>query len=118
MQEKGGILDIRLRDECVGSNETNNITGLTPGHYLRISVSDTGPGIAPGIIDKIFEHEFVTELFGPVMEELDKLGLTHDHTHVPAGDAQGGFHLVPKVGAVFQQFTMGSAVHTKCHSLF
>jgi two-component system cell cycle sensor histidine kinase/response regulator CckA len=40
------------------------LAGLTPGHYLKLSVSDTEPGISPDIIDKIFEPYFTTKAHG------------------------------------------------------
>jgi PAS domain S-box-containing protein len=61
MQEKGGVLAISLSDEYIGSDEINQFTGLTPGHYLKLSVSDTGSGISTDIMDKIFEPYFTTK---------------------------------------------------------
>lgn len=61
MRKKGGILEINLENEFIRSAGVNRFDGLAPGHYLRMSVSDTGPGIPPGIIDKIFEPYFTTK---------------------------------------------------------
>jgi signal transduction histidine kinase/ActR/RegA family two-component response regulator len=61
MREKGGLLEINLIDEYAGSGEKNNSVELNPGHYLKLSVSDTGSGIASDIIDKIFEPYFTTK---------------------------------------------------------
>jgi PAS domain S-box-containing protein len=61
MQEKGGVLKVCLSDEYIGSDEANSFAGLVPGHYLRLSVSDTGTGISSDIIDKIFEPYFTTK---------------------------------------------------------
>ena len=37
---------------------------LKPGNYVKIIVSDTGPGIAPDIMDAIFEPYFTTKGVG------------------------------------------------------
>ena len=61
MREKGGLLVLNLSDEYIGEEDTNQYAGLSPGHYLKLSISDTGPGIAPDIMDKIFEPYFTTK---------------------------------------------------------
>lgn len=38
--------------------------GLPPGHYLRLSVADTGSGIAPEHLDRVFEPFFTTKAAG------------------------------------------------------
>ena len=38
--------------------------GLNPGRYLKITVSDNGPGISPEIIDNIFDPYFTTKDVG------------------------------------------------------
>ncbi len=75
MREKRGVLEIKLVGEDIGSDEKKRFTGLHPGHYLRLSVSDTGAGIPPDIIDKIFEPYFTTK--GP--GEGTGLGLAAVH---------------------------------------
>ncbi len=61
MRGKGGILTLSLTDEYIGSDETDWFFSLSPGHYLRLVVSDTGSGIFPEVIDKIFEPYFTTK---------------------------------------------------------
>jgi CheY-like chemotaxis protein len=61
MQEKGGLLTVRLCNEYIHENETNRFPDITPGSYLKLSVSDTGSGISSDIIDKIFEPYFTTK---------------------------------------------------------
>jgi PAS domain S-box-containing protein len=61
MREKGGLLEIVLRDEHIGAGDESGFVGLSPEHYMRLSVRDTGPGISPDIIAKIFEPYFTTK---------------------------------------------------------
>jgi signal transduction histidine kinase/ActR/RegA family two-component response regulator len=74
MRENGGTLEVILKDEFFGQDNTQ-FTDLASGHYLRISVRDTGPGIPPEIIDRIFEPYFTTK--GP--SEGTGLGLAVVH---------------------------------------
>ena len=51
--EEGVWLDPEQRDPALAD--------LKPGHYLRLSVCDTGPGIPPDILARIFEPFFTTK---------------------------------------------------------
>jgi signal transduction histidine kinase/ActR/RegA family two-component response regulator len=64
MRPKGGRLKVALTEERVGEPSAARQARLAPGEYLRISVSDTGPGIAPEIMDKIFDPYFTTKQQG------------------------------------------------------
>jgi len=75
MREKGGTLEVTLTDEHFGQDDISRFPDLTSGHYLRISVRDTGQGIPPEIVDKIFEPYFTTK--GP--SEGTGLGLAVVH---------------------------------------
>ncbi|MDQ1333223.1 MAG: hypothetical protein QG552_173 [Thermodesulfobacteriota bacterium] len=59
MEKSGGILEVNLRNAEFG---TRNVElDLGPGGYLRLTVSDTGCGMTPEIIAKIFEPYFSTK---------------------------------------------------------
>jgi signal transduction histidine kinase/CheY-like chemotaxis protein len=64
MEDTGGILEVGLVDVELDDNSPLIQSGLKPGHYLKATVSDTGPGIAPDIIDSIFEPYFTTKGIG------------------------------------------------------
>ena len=55
MEERGGILEVRLAQTQLPAG---------PGRYVRLSVSDTGQGIAPEIIDRVFDPYFTTKGVG------------------------------------------------------
>jgi len=59
MEKSGGILEVNLRNEEFGTQ--NAELNLGPGRYLSLTVSDTGCGIAPEIIAKVFEPYFTTK---------------------------------------------------------
>jgi PAS domain S-box-containing protein len=99
MREKGGILDIDLGDYTVpaSSGESN---GMKAGLYMKLSVRDSGVGIAPEIMDKIYDPFFTTKK----MDEGTGLGLSVVHGIVK----QHGGHIVavsaPGSGSTFSVY--------------
>ena len=55
----GGILRCELKDVVIDEEDLS--IGMKPGDYVEIKVSDTGVGIAPEIIESIFEPYFTTK---------------------------------------------------------
>jgi len=64
MEDSGGILEVGLVDVEVDAGSPLMQSGLKPGDYIKISVSDTGSGIDQDIIDSIFEPYFTTRGVG------------------------------------------------------
>ncbi len=64
MEETGGLLEIRVENEMLYGVTANNYKELTTDGYVKITVSDTGPGIDPKVIDRIFDPYFTTKEVG------------------------------------------------------
>jgi PAS domain S-box-containing protein len=64
MEDTGGTLSISLKKESPIWDDLVNEPGLRSGNFVRLSVSDTGLGIAPEIREKIFEPYFTTKPIG------------------------------------------------------
>ncbi len=64
MEEKGGILEINLTKCEKNEGEGELPSDLGPGPYLKLSVGDTGPGMGPEILKKVFEPFFTTRETG------------------------------------------------------
>jgi PAS domain S-box-containing protein len=59
MLARGGELTIGLERHAV--TEAMAGAGLTAGQYLRLTVSDTGTGMSPEILDRLYEPFFTTK---------------------------------------------------------
>jgi CheY-like chemotaxis protein len=63
MQKKGGILAVELTDINIDPRAEilDQDPDLQPGPYIRLAVKDTGHGMAPEILKRIFEPYFTTK---------------------------------------------------------
>jgi signal transduction histidine kinase len=64
MQEKGGILEVKLEDLLLNEEQQTAGQSLPPGLYWRLTISDTGHGIDQAIMDRIFDPFFTTKGVG------------------------------------------------------
>ena len=60
VEQTGGTISIRLA-ETVPAVDDPEQGALDPGRYALLTVSDTGQGIEPAILDKIFDPYFTTK---------------------------------------------------------
>ncbi len=61
MWDEGGDLRVELSETDVGTEATAGHPDAAPGRHVRLTVADTGGGIAPDILDNIFEPYFTTK---------------------------------------------------------
>ncbi|MBW2249817.1 MAG: PAS domain S-box protein [Deltaproteobacteria bacterium] len=64
MEKTGGILEIYVEKKSLTDESADKYPDLTTGEYIKITVSDTGSGIDPEIINRIFDPYFTTKEFG------------------------------------------------------
>lgn len=57
----GGRLIIETSNTTVEAREGDDLEGLSPGDYVRLSVSDTGTGMPTEVRDRAFEPFFTTK---------------------------------------------------------
>ncbi len=60
MEETGGILSVTLSQDCLPPDDTA-LSGQRDGEFIHFCVEDTGIGIAPDIIDRVFDPYFTTK---------------------------------------------------------
>jgi PAS domain S-box-containing protein len=59
--ERDGTIEVSLDNECFATKSAVEFPELEPGRYLKLMVKDTGRGIEPELLDKIFEPYFTTK---------------------------------------------------------
>jgi len=97
MESSGGILTVNLSDVQLDDSFTGQYEDLTPGNYLKLSVSDTGKGISSNIIESIFEPYFTTKKPG----EGTGLGLSVVHGIVKGFNGEITVTSEPGSGSTF-----------------
>jgi len=63
MDAHGGVIGITLKRVILDKTAALGLN-VAPGSYMNISISDTGHGMSPEIIDRIFEPYFTTKEMG------------------------------------------------------
>ncbi|MDK2972720.1 MAG: hypothetical protein PWP23_2475 [Candidatus Sumerlaeota bacterium] len=61
MRATGGKLSVLLEPCLVTIADTRHLAHLHPGPHVRLTVADTGCGIDPSILDRIFDPYFTTK---------------------------------------------------------
>ena len=64
MAENGGILTVGLFDVNLDSDNVVLYPNAEPGSYVKLMVKDTGTGIAPNNLERIFDPYFTTKAAG------------------------------------------------------
>ncbi len=64
MEESGGKLDISLKEATLSTEDLVSEPGVKAGTFVKLSICDSGSGIAPDIKDKIFDPYFSTKETG------------------------------------------------------
>ena len=100
MREKGGMLEVVLENMDIDADCAIRLPDLKPGPYLRLSVCDTGHGMSPEVMDRIFEPFYTTKNPG----EGTGMGLAVVHGIVRSHGGAVHVRSEPGKGTVFHVY--------------
>ncbi len=93
----GGNIKVETKNVSFGKDDIHDDPGISPGDYIRLSVTDNGSGMTDEVIDRIFEPFFTTK--GP--GKGTGLGLASIHGFI---NQSGGYV------RVFSELTHGTTI--------
>jgi len=96
--KKGGVLEVTLSEESIASDELD--LHLDSGHYLKLTISDTGHGMTENVLAKIFDPYFTTK--GPGEGSGMGLAVVHGIVRQHGGDIE--VHSKPDEGTTFHLY--------------
>lgn len=92
-----GKIAVRVEDILIDKEFLDTGDPLTPGSYVRLTVSDTGQGILPEVIEKIFDPFFTTK----AVDQGTGMGLSVVHGIVKQYNGKIRVYSEPKHGSTF-----------------
>lgn len=90
MDEESGMLTIRLARVELDSDRAKHLDDIVPGSFARLTITDTGHGIDPATLTKIFDPYFTTKEVGKGtgMGLAVVLGIVKSHNGAITVDSQ------------------------------
>ena len=100
MEEKGGVLEVKLKDVKFETDFRDEHIELEPGSYVELTISDTGHGMPAYVVDRMFEPFFTTKGIG----EGTGMGLSVVHGIVGSYGGVIGAHSDPGEGTTIKVY--------------
>ena len=100
MRETGGVLEVSLTEVQLAADFVVAHPGAVAGPHLKLSVADSGDGMPPEMLEKIFNPFFTTK----GKKEGTGLGLAVVHGIVKSCDGFITVHSEPSQGSTFNVF--------------
>ena len=100
MQDNGGILEVAVTEIEIDPDAEKIQPDIEPGFYLKISIRDTGCGMKPEVLERIFDPYFTTKGHG----EGTGLGLAVVHGIIKSLEGSIRVESKPGSGSTFHIF--------------
>jgi PAS domain S-box-containing protein len=97
MAELGGTLQVKINEVSLDKETIESYQDIKPGTYLELTVSDTGHGMTPEVMERIFDPYFTTKKTG----QGTGMGLSVTHGIVKGLGGDITVNSEPGKGAVF-----------------
>lgn len=98
MDDEGGRIEISLQAVILGREDCHNISDLSPGRHILLTVSDSGKGMDKEVLDRIFAPYFTTREKG----QGTGMGLTVAHGIVTGSNGAIYVESEPGKGTIFR----------------
>jgi|GEM_PF-488579 len=98
MRDTGGTLSITLEETSLDEETVKQYSDINAGVYVKLTVSDTGHGMPPEVMKRIFDPYFTTKKTG----EGTGMGLAVIHGIVKGYDGDISVQSQPGKGTTFQ----------------
>jgi PAS domain S-box-containing protein len=98
MESTGGILSIEISEIVTDTNLLSGLPNLREGHYVLLSISDTGCGMDDATLERIFEPFFTTKS----VEKGTGLGLSVVHGIISGCNGEIAVESSPGKGTIFR----------------
>ncbi len=112
MRENDGLLEVCLKNMTICEKDIIRYHDLSPGKYVVLTVSDTGQGLEPELIDRIFDPYFTTKEVG----EGTGMGLAVVHGIVNNHNGTIYVYSEPGKGTTFNVYFPLIERQTECES--
>jgi two-component system cell cycle sensor histidine kinase/response regulator CckA len=109
MKEQGGILEVILEEVELNEAAAVPDPDLEPGCFLKLTVGDTGHGMTPEVMKRVFEPFFTTRAVG----ECTGMGLAVVHGIVKNHGGAVTVQSEPGKGSIFQVYLPKSEKEVK-----
>jgi nitrogen-specific signal transduction histidine kinase/CheY-like chemotaxis protein len=100
MRENGGVLDVNIVNIEVDNELSGKQLDLKPGRYVKLTISDTGQGMPPNVLDRIFDPFYTTK----EKSEGTGMGLSVVHGIVKSYSGTVSVYSEPGKGSTFNVF--------------
>lgn len=100
MRDNGGILEVILEEIILRPEDMSCCPDMPPSQYLKLTIGDTGHGIAENITERIFDPYFTTKKIG----EGTGLGLSVVHGIVKTHNGHIAVYSDPGQGTTFHVY--------------
>jgi len=97
MEDTGGNIEVTLSEKIISVDDPKYEIDLTPGRYILLSVRDTGHGMPPDIVNRIFDPYYTTKKSG----KGTGLGLSVTHGIIKNHGGSISVYSEPGVGTTF-----------------